>query len=142
MRVVAAAKHVLVIDDAEELRRLFRAILEEEGCRVSLVEVPPSLDELAHLAPDLILLDLLLGPDETTAWGFLEALRRDPRLATIPVLVCSAATQVLEQRKVALATLHAEIIRTPFDLGDLLCAVARCLHPGSAPATEEPLAEP
>lgn len=141
MRVVVPPTHVLVIDDADELRRLFRDILEDEGCRVSLAEAPPSLDELAHLGPDLILLDLLLGSDEEAAWGFLEALRRDPRLATVPVLVCSAATQVLEQRQAALAALHAEVIRKPFELDDLLRAVARCLHPASAPVVEKPASD-
>lgn len=135
MRVLAPAKHVLVIDDAEELRTLFRDILTEEGCRVSLAAAAPNVGEIAALAPDLIVLDLLLGTDEDAAWRLLQQLRRDERLAAVPVIVCSAATQMLARRKASLGALAAEVVPKPFDLDDLLGAVARCLAPtpGAAP---------
>ena len=127
---VTAATHVLVIDDAEELRALFRDIFEGEGCRVSLAATAPGIEEVARLAPDLVVLDLLLGSDEDAAWLLLRAMRGDARLARVPVVVCSAATELLGRLRGELAALGAEVVPKPFDLDDFLGAVGRCLAAG------------
>lgn len=125
---MADAAHVLVIDDAEELRTLFRDILEDTGCRVSLTADAPTVDEIARLAPDLIVLDLLLGDDEEAAWRLVQALRRDPRLAATPLLICSAATHLLRRLEGPLGDLGAEVVPKPFDLDDFLRTVERGLR--------------
>lgn len=62
---VEATLRVLVVDDEESLRLLFRRHLERDGCEV--VAEAESADGLVELAlahdPDVVLLDLRLGPD-------------------------------------------------------------------------------
>lgn len=125
--------HVLVIDDAEELRALFRDILEGEGCRVSVAATAIGIEEMARLAPDLVVLDLLLGHDENAAWLLLRAMRDDARLARVPVVVCSAATELLGRIGAGIVALGAEIVPKPFDLDDFLAAVGRGLAPPPKP---------
>ena len=124
---MATAAHVLVVDDAPELRALFRDVLEGEGFRVSLAAAAPDLATIVGLGPDLLILDLLLGDDEDAAWELLRRLRGDPRLAAVPVLVCSAATRLLRRLEPELRSLGAELVPKPFDLDDFLGAVARCV---------------
>ena len=124
--MATTAPHVLVIDDAPELRQLFRDALEGEGYRVSLAAAPPTLDQIARLGPDLVLLDLLLGEDEGVAWRLVQGLRGDPRLAAVPVLVCSAATHLLRRLELELRGLGVEVVTKPFDLDDFLAIVDRC----------------
>jgi CheY-like chemotaxis protein len=124
-----AAAHVLVVDDAPELRTLFRDILEDAGYRVSLADAAPSIEEISQLQPNAILLDLLLGTDEMAAWGLVEDLGRTPGLCAIPIVVCSAATHLLRQLEPDLRAAGATFVPKPFALDDLLNAVARALHP-------------
>ncbi len=53
--------HVLVIDDDEDLRDLFRDILEGESYRVTPAASALDTGEIARLAANPMILDLLLG---------------------------------------------------------------------------------
>lgn len=108
--------HVVVVDDAEEVRTLFSAILAESGCRATLLAAAPSPDELARLAPHAVVLDLLLGTDEEAAWRLVEAMRADPRLRPVPVIVCSAATPLLRGLAGRFAAMGVATLPKPFDL--------------------------
>ena len=130
--MAADAAHVLVIDAAGDLRALFRDVLEDAGHRVSVVTRAPSVEEIARLGPDLILLDLVLGGDEEAAWRLAQELRRHERLAAVPLVVCSAATHVLRRLEAPLRALGAEVVPKPFELDDLLRAVERGLRQGGA----------
>jgi CheY-like chemotaxis protein len=121
------AGHVLVVDDASELRAVFRDILEDAGYRVSLVAAAPCAAAVARLRPDAILLDLLLGTDETAAWELVQALRRSPETCTVPVVVCSAATLLLQELEPGLRALGATFVPKPFALDDLLDAIDRAV---------------
>jgi len=114
---------VLLVEDDFDLRDALVPILEYEGHHVvSAANGKEALDRLHSMpaAPSLILLDLmmpLMGGEEFRA----EQLR-DPRLASIPVVVVSARPQAAEKaaRMGALACLQK-----PFDVEELLDVVRR-----------------
>ncbi len=61
----------------------------------------------------------------------MQQLRRDPRLAAVPVLVCSAATHLLRRLELDLRGLGVEVVTKPFDLDDFFAIVDRCAGGGS-----------
>jgi CheY-like chemotaxis protein len=131
--MATAAAHVLVVDDAPELRALFRDALEAEGYRVSLAAEALDVEAIARLRPDAILLDLLLGEDEEAAWRLAQRVRHDPRLSAVPILVCSAASRLLQRLEPELRALGAVFVPKPFELDDLYAAVEQAVR-----ATDRP----
>ncbi len=130
----ARRAHVLVVDDAPEMRDLFADVLAVDGHRATCLAAAPTADEVAALAPDLVILDLLLGADAAPAVGLVRALRADARTAAVPVVVCSAAPRLLRELGDVLGGLVAWTLEKPFELDDLLRLVAACLGPDGAGA--------
>lgn len=120
---------ILVVNDTQEILNLFRDILEGEGYDVCLYS--SAFDDLAkvkEIAPDLIILDLLIG-NEAHGWQMLQKLKMDRETATIPVVVCSAAMSLLRELEGHLKQKNVEIVPKPFDIDDLLRAVDIALSP-------------
>jgi CheY-like chemotaxis protein len=81
----------MVIDDDDDLRDSLCMLLEIEGYRtVSVSSGRTALDQLnSGLCPDLILLDLMMpGMD---GWQFRAEQKKNPALASIPVVVLTAS---------------------------------------------------
>lgn len=113
------ATDVLLVDDYAEARDSLAALLESEGYRVACAaDGREALAKLRRgIGPSLIVLDVQMprmsGPE------FRREQLGDPRLANIPVVVCSAADSV------SLAAAMEGVVRwlsKPVD-GDALLAV-------------------
>ncbi len=83
---------ILVMDDDESTCTLLQELLEDEGYQVVCVDC--GREALAYLEttdvlPNVILLDLLMP--EMDGADFRRAQHRQPRLATIPVVVMSVS---------------------------------------------------
>jgi CheY-like chemotaxis protein len=124
--VAAIRKTVLVVDDDLEIRETIKDVLEEEGYRVDLAA--NGAEALAHLRtlnhavdgyPSLVLLDLMMP--EMNGWQFCEEQKKDDRIATIPVLVISAAS--VNEKKGSIA--GHPFLKKPIELSKLLEAVAK-----------------
>lgn len=85
---------VVVVEDDDDIRDTFRDVLEDEGYRVYTacngVEALAILHDL-HGGPCLVLLDLMMPI--MNGWQFLLALRKDPELLQVPVVILSAAPE-------------------------------------------------
>jgi len=86
--VPAGATLVLVIDDDAVVREVVSRFLNKEGFRV---ETAPTgdigLQRARELSPDIITLDVMMpGMD---GWAVLSALKADPDLSSIPVIMMS-----------------------------------------------------
>jgi CheY-like chemotaxis protein len=83
---------LIVDDDAQIVRLLSRMLQSAPECYESLhaFSGEEGLDVLRRRIPDLILLDLLMPGVDGLA--FLAQIKRDPRLAAIPVIAISAQT--------------------------------------------------
>ena len=120
----ATGKHVLVVNDTEEILDLFRAILEELGHRVTAWSFSPDdLSKVTEIHPDLVILDLLMGPTELQGWALLQKMRMSPATEDIPVIVCSAATNWVREQEGWLAAQAVKVVLKPFKVNDLERAV-------------------
>ena len=118
----AKRAQVLVVEDDQEIRDTLREVLEDHGYEVIWAENgAEALDRLrGALSPRLILLDLMMPVMD--GWEFSKALRAEPRLAGIPVVIISA-DHGLEQKTSALAV--DGYLAKPFHLDALLATVNR-----------------
>jgi CheY-like chemotaxis protein len=116
---------ILVTDDNEDNRIVFRAILQHAGYAVLLADDgSQALDVARAYTPTLILLDLMMpGLD---GWETIARLRADPVTEKIPTLAVSAAVHTDE------ADLRAAgfcgFVTKPVLPSQLLDAVRQCLQ--------------
>jgi len=83
------ASYILVVDDDEDIRSLFKFLLENEGYEV--VTAPSCKDCFEIIRknkPGLIILDILLPGEDGIE--ILKKLRGNPQFASIPVILISA----------------------------------------------------
>jgi two-component system chemotaxis response regulator CheY len=115
---------VLVVDDDPDHRLLVREVLEAEGYQVETANHGrEALDRLhAGLVPNVIVLDLIMPVMD--GWAFVSALKRDPAVASIPVVVTTQAGN----RTLASAPVSAAYLNQPFDVTKLLQTVEVCLQ--------------
>jgi CheY-like chemotaxis protein len=115
-------KSVLVVEDDVLLRDIFKVFLEADGYRVdTAADGKEALERLRHSAPpSLVVLDLMMP--RMDGFDFRAEQRKDPTLASIPVLVCSAAGDPREEDKDLAA---AGYLGKPVVFADLLGAVRR-----------------
>jgi CheY-like chemotaxis protein len=131
MQTTSAPKgRIAVIDDDAVFVELMRDLLAF-GEGYDVVSAPhwlQSVEFVREAQPDLIILDLMLGREQS-GWGVLELLREDPSMARIPVIVCSAAAPALQQGAApSLGQGPVEAVAKPFDVDDLLGVVERLLR--------------
>lgn len=123
--------HVIVCDDTESIRQLIRINLELEGHLVTEVGSAQGLVDLLTRAdvspPDLVLLDAHMAPRD--GWWAIGEIRRDPRLAGLPVVLVTAGIHGLDQGVVREAGFDA-VFGKPFDPDDLIALVSRAAEHG------------
>lgn len=111
---------ILLVEDDAAIRETVSECLSSEGYRVDAAE--HGADALARLTrgerPALVLLDLVM-PVMNGA-ELVARVRAEPALAGLPVLLMTAAITA----PAALPQVDATLVK-PFDLDDLLAAVAR-----------------
>jgi signal transduction histidine kinase/DNA-binding response OmpR family regulator len=124
--LVPGPSTVLVIDDDPNVRRLMEKTLEAGGYRVHLAaDGQEGLRLARELRPAVITLDVLMP--ELNGWQVLAALKADPDLASIPVIL---VTVVGEQEK-GFALGAAEYLTKPLDRERLVTVIGR--HVGRNP---------
>jgi DNA-binding response OmpR family regulator len=119
---------ILVVNDTQEILELFRMLLEEEeGYDVVLSGFPiQQVKDIEHIKPDLIILDLVLG-DEKTGMQMLQMLKMQRSTAAIPVLVCTAALQIVREQEGYLVSQGIHVVYKPFEIDDLMANVKQLL---------------
>jgi PAS domain S-box-containing protein len=113
---------VLVIDDDTDSRILLTHDLEESGARTITASTGEQGIRMAReFRPDIITLDLLLPG--MTGWEILRALKSDPGLQDIPVVIVSVVAH--EDRGSVMGA--ADVIEKPIDRDELIAALRRTL---------------
>ena len=121
---------IMVVNDTQEILELFEDLLTDEGYEVALYSFGiEDLDEVERVNPDLIILDYIIG-GEAVGWQMLQKLKMRRSTARIPVIVCTAAKNQVQEMEGYLKSKGIGLVLKPFDIDDLLAAVNRALRPG------------
>ncbi len=138
--------HIAVVNDDTTFLRLMEDLLRtDEGYEVSTCIVgTEGYEFIRRLQPDLVILDLIFGPAEE-GWRTLDLLTLDPQTRRIPVIVCSAAIQLLHHHREHLEQFNVYVLPKPFDLDVLLDQVRSAIvdpRKGTISASQPPAADP
>jgi excisionase family DNA binding protein len=118
------AARILVIDDDEGIRSLFKDVLEEAGHDITTADgAVGALQFLAKQEYDLVFLDLMLpGVDGAELFGRIRALK-----PALPVTIITGYPESdLMMKALEYGPLGA--MKKPFKAGDILSAVANYVH--------------
>ncbi len=127
LRPAGGAGTVLVIDDDPAARQLVARMLNKDGFRV--LEAANGREGLRLAGterPDVITLDVLMP--ELDGWGVLSALKSDPLLASIPVVMLT----ITDQRNLGFSLGATEYLTKPIERAQLSAVLARYRRPAGA----------
>src|SRR4051794_7607837 len=119
--------HLLIMDDEPAIIDVLTALLEEEGYRVSTSASLLDLSQIRALAPDALVLEIMFA-GERTGWPFVTRARLDRTVGQIPMVLCTAAVPTVDPMRERLAAQRIQVISKPFDLDELLGAIAGALE--------------
>lgn len=122
------SRRILAIDDEEANVLLLRAVLEREGYTDIHTLTDPTKAEQAYadLAPDLVLLDLMMP--QVDGFQLLEAFARHDRPDEFrPILVLTADT-TLQARRRALSLGAKDFVAKPFDVIEVALRISNLLE--------------
>lgn len=112
---------ILVCDDSEQIRRLIRVNLELDGYEVvEAVDGQEALEILQDITvplPDVITVDVVMPRRD--GWWMVSAIRADPRLAHLPIIMVTASAQEADRAHAERAAVD-EFVAKPFDPEELL----------------------
>jgi CheY-like chemotaxis protein len=93
----ATDMNVLIVEDDDLTREALESILTSNGCTAAGVANGREAINYLHRnpRPDLILLDMMMPV--MNGWEFRSQQKRDPELAPIPVVVCSAVGDIQQE---------------------------------------------
>lgn len=119
-------KHILLVDDEEDIREPISVYLESQGFRVSTAPGPEqALKIIANDKPDLAVLDIMLGESD----GF--TLFRDiQKIESVPVIFLSGRAEETE-RIIGLELGADDYIVKPFNPRELLARLRAVLRRAS-----------
>ncbi len=123
--IMADKQKILVIDDSNTNVVLLEAILGTRGYKImTALSVREAMGLIRKDRPHLILLDLLMP--EISGFEFLEDIKQNEKLSSIPVVVVSALTDDLNIEKTRKMG-AVSFIRKPVDIRTLVDTVESVL---------------
>ncbi len=116
---------VLLVDDDPDLTRFAHLALRLSGYRaVTADDGEVAIRTARRERPDLVLLDL--GLPRLDGWQVLTALRGEPALARVPVVILTASADPLDRERARTAAIAGFVLK-PVTTDRLLDLVARAL---------------
>lgn len=127
MAMDGAKQHsILVVEDEDNIALALDYLLTREGyAHDRVANGGDALPRIHNMRPDLVLLDVMLP--EMSGYEICQAMRLDPQLADIKILMMTARGSAIERKK-GLALGADGFISKPFELGELRAEVRRLLE--------------
>ncbi len=130
-------RRILVVDDEPYILKILVFKLRTAGLvPIEAADGESALRTALADRPDAVLLDVSLTPD-VSGFDVLERLKKDPRTATIPVIVLTARTHP-DERATALRLGAARFLTKPFSTKALLLELEGVLAAIGAAASDGP----
>ena len=119
---------VLIVEDEPNIVLSLEFLLQREGYETSTaVDGEEALALVRQVRPDAVLLDIMLP--RRNGYGVCQAIKADPELRAIPVIMVSAKGQEVEIQK-GLELGAAAYVTKPFGNAEILEAVRAVLPRG------------
>jgi DNA-binding response OmpR family regulator len=122
---------IALLDNDPALLSLLHELLTDEGygtLRCGTDDLLSAHALVRRACPVLVILDLWLQ-ERDDGWAFLKRLWGDLETTHIPVVIVTGEPDVLPVRADLLRAMHCAVVKKPFDLQDLLDAIAAVLGP-------------
>jgi CheY-like chemotaxis protein len=117
---MARKKRVTVVNDHPEFLALMTEFLSEEGYNVTAIpKHQGAFDQIKASQPDIVICDLIFD-NMPAGWALLDMLYLDPTTRAIPLILCSAATRMVQEAVPALAGKGIVWLEKPFELETLI----------------------
>ena len=122
-------QHIFVVNGEPAFLSLLRELFQEECYNVTTTNfVPRTIDQVLALAPDLLMIDLVVG--ERAGWDLLDRLQEEALTRGVPVIVFSTLPALLDQaRRLETPGGRRRYLEKPFDIESLLALVAELIGP-------------
>jgi DNA-binding response OmpR family regulator len=116
---------ILVVEDDEPILDLMDLLIRRLGYEpVLLSNGPDALRYARNDPPALILLDIMMTP--ISGWEFLEKLRAEPALVTLPVIIFSASPSV-EEKMATMNDPYLGVLHKPVSFVELKAGIEQAL---------------
>lgn len=131
------ARRILVVDDEPPIRDILRFQLENAGFEVSCAEDgEEGLQMVSELAPDLVLLDLMIP--QMDGYEVCRRIKSDYATRHIPVIILTARAELDEKLK-GLENGANDYVTKPFSIPELLMRVQNVLQWSQSQREANPL---
>ena len=121
-------KHVVVVNDTEEILELFEVIITGLGHKVTRLSYAPNDGrEIAELKPDLCIIDFTIGAREFEGWQLIQKLRMAPATEEVPIIACTGAVREVREMEAKLAEKNVRVMLKPFNASELEREVTEAL---------------
>lgn len=116
------SKRILIVDDEFGIADIVAEILTEHGYETSIaINGQLALESMATHRPNLVLLDVMMPVLDGA--GTLNAMRADPELAGVPVIMMTALPEALPKDR----SLYQVALHKPFSEEQLFAHIADLL---------------
>ncbi len=131
------APRILVVDDEPPIREILKFQLENAGYRVETAGTgPEGLRVVEELAPDLVLLDLMIP--QIDGYEFCRRMKGDYGTRHIPIIILTARGE-LDEKLRGLENGANDYVTKPFSMSELLVRVKNVLHWSQSQREANPL---
>jgi CheY-like chemotaxis protein len=115
---------ITVVNDNPEFLEMMNVLLEEEsGYDVTTIDGDEieDVEPIRRSRPELLIIDLRLRREGgLSGWGVLQAVRRDPELSQLPIILCTGDLLGLEEHAEAIVQdPKVETLQKPFHVAEL-----------------------
>ncbi len=119
-----AAKRIIIIEDGGNLSSYMSERLKPEGYIVQPLGFSTPVEQLVHLDPALVIIDVLHDMQHP-GWLLLADLKRDPVAREIPVLVCATMSNPDRAWQLGAASYVAKPVDEPFLMKEIVRLVGK-----------------